>query len=174
MSSSVEKQVKQARNLENPHIPNGSTLYCLLLFIFLHGLRFLSTFNLQPTLTSRPRTYEKDAQYWIDEHDYRNFYKSDGSKQTETHIRTVWQAYFSSNADQGVGDRMVVSRLVDTAFLWHQVHHIIAVLFLIRDQRERLYAHSRPPPCGEVFESTKLYDRSPLAAHVAPTWVQDR
>nr|ODN83803.1 hypothetical protein L203_05201 [Cryptococcus depauperatus CBS 7841] len=123
---------------------------------------------------STQRTYEKDAQYWIDEHDYRNFYKSDGSKQTENHIRTVWQAYFSSNADQGVGDRMVVSRLVDTAFLWHQVHHIIAVLFLIRDQRERLYAHSRPPPCGEVFESTKLYDRSPLAAHVAPTWVQNR
>ncbi|WVN87737.1 tRNA pseudouridine(38-40) synthase [Cryptococcus depauperatus CBS 7841] len=96
-------------------------------------------FHLQPTLTSPPLDLEqmkKGAQYLIGEHDYRNFCKLDGSKQIENHTRGVLQAYFSSNADQGVGGGMVVFNLIGTAFLWHQIRHIIAVLFLIGAQLE--------------------------------------
>ena len=63
----------------------------------------------------------------IGEHDFRNFCKLDGSKQIENHARTVVKAFF----DEQEADGMVVFNLIGTAFLWHQVRHIIAALFLV-------------------------------------------
>lgn len=64
------------------------------------------------------------AKRLIGEHDFRNFCKLDGSKQLPSHRRRVLDAWFE-------GDKMVVFNLVGSAFLWHQVRHIMAVLFLI-------------------------------------------
>jgi tRNA pseudouridine38/39 synthase len=64
---------------------------------------------------------------FIGTHDFRNFCKIDGSKQIENHARTVVKAYFDETEANG----LVVFNLIGTAFLWHQVRHIIASLFLI-------------------------------------------
>ncbi|KAL7420099.1 pseudouridine synthase deg1 [Cryptotrichosporon argae] len=62
----------------------------------------------------------------VGEHDFRNFCKLDGSKQIENHRRRVLDVFFDDN-----GDGTVTFNLVGTAFLWHQVRHVIAVLFLV-------------------------------------------
>lgn len=82
-------------------------------------------FHLDSTLDlSRMR---QAADLIIGTHDFRNFCKIDGSKQIENHARTVLKAYF----DETEADGMVVFNLIGTAFLWHQVRHIIASLLLV-------------------------------------------
>jgi tRNA pseudouridine38/39 synthase len=63
----------------------------------------------------------------LGEHDYRNFCRLDGSKQIENHSRCVLKAYFEPGPLPG----QIIFNLIGTAFLWHQVRHIIAILFLI-------------------------------------------
>ncbi|OCF43036.1 tRNA pseudouridine(38-40) synthase [Kwoniella heveanensis CBS 569] len=95
-------------------------------------------------LTSTPNAPPLDldlmregAMRLIGENDHRNFCKLDGSKQIKNHRRTVLEAYFEEEADSGQGlGRRVVFNLIGTAFLWHQVRHIIAVLFLIGSKLE--------------------------------------
>ncbi|KAL1411351.1 pseudouridine synthase deg1 [Vanrija albida] len=70
---------------------------------------------------------EQGAQLLLGEHDFRNFCKLDGSKQIENHKRRVMKAYFT----EGEYPDQIVFNLIGTAFLWHQVRHIIAVLFLV-------------------------------------------
>ena len=67
------------------------------------------------------------AESLVGEHDFRNFCKLDGSKQIENHSRRVVRAYFDEEEAEG----MVVFNLIGTAFLWHQVRHVIAALFLV-------------------------------------------
>jgi tRNA pseudouridine38/39 synthase len=67
------------------------------------------------------------AESFVGTHDFRNFCKIDGSKQIENHARTVVEIYF----DEQEADGLVVFNLIGTAFLWHQVRHIIASLFLV-------------------------------------------
>jgi tRNA pseudouridine38/39 synthase len=82
-------------------------------------------FHLDSTLDlSRMR---RAADQLIGEHDFRNFCKLDGSKQIENHSRRVVKAYFDEEEAPG----MVVFNLIGTAFLWHQVRHVIASLFLV-------------------------------------------
>lgn len=69
----------------------------------------------------------KAAAMLVGEHDFRNFCKLDGSKQIENHSRRVVKAYFDEQEATG----MVVFNLIGTAFLWHQVRHVIASLFLV-------------------------------------------
>lgn len=71
------------------------------------------------------------AKRLIGEHDFRNFCKLDGSKQIASHCRQVIDTWFDKN-DSG----MIVFNLVGSAFLWHQVRHIMAVLFLIGSKYE--------------------------------------
>ncbi|EKC99068.1 pseudouridylate synthase [Trichosporon asahii var. asahii CBS 8904] len=71
------------------------------------------------------------AKLLLGEHDFRNFCKVDGSKQIESHKRTVLQAYFEKESE-GV----YIFNLVGNAFLWHQVRHIMAVLFLVGSRLE--------------------------------------
>ncbi|KAK1923945.1 pseudouridine synthase [Papiliotrema laurentii] len=69
----------------------------------------------------------------LGEHDFRNFCRLDGSKQIESHSRRVIDAWF--NTDEAYPG-MVVFNLIGSAFLWHQVRHIIAVLFLVGSKLE--------------------------------------
>lgn len=93
----------------------------------------------------------------VGEHDFRNFCKLDGSKQIENHCRTVIKASIRRATDkngsgtyispttrdpalrhdhewqdqQPLVDEQCVFELVGSAFLWHQVRHIMAVLFMV-------------------------------------------
>jgi tRNA pseudouridine38/39 synthase len=74
----------------------------------------------------------------VGEHDFRNFCKLDGSKQIEKYGRRIDKAEISvlrkgdaiRNGKTHLGDLFVFD-LVGSAFLWHQVRHIVAVLLLI-------------------------------------------
>ncbi|WWC94439.1 tRNA pseudouridine(38-40) synthase [Kwoniella sp. B9012] len=95
-------------------------------------------FHLRPTPTTPSLDLglmSEGAGYLIGENDHRNFCKLDGSKQIKNHKRTVLKAYFETDP-QTNGDRIIFN-LVGTAFLWHQVRHIIAILFLIGSKLEK-------------------------------------
>lgn len=90
-------------------------------------------FHPTPTPQSPPLDVEvmgDAAQLLLGEHDFRNFCKLDGSKQIENHSRRVVKAYFEREGD------LWVFNLIGSAFLWHQVRHIISVLFLIGSKLE--------------------------------------
>ena len=70
----------------------------------------------------------------IGHHDFRNFCKLDGSKQIISHRREVLKAYFEPEGPPE--GNLCVFNLVGTAFLWHQVRHIIGVLFLVGSRLE--------------------------------------
>jgi tRNA pseudouridine38/39 synthase len=74
----------------------------------------------------------------VGEHDFRNFCKLDGSKQIERYGRRIDRAEISvlrkgdkiRDGTVYLGDLYVLD-LAGSAFLWHQVRHIMAILFLI-------------------------------------------
>jgi tRNA pseudouridine38/39 synthase len=74
----------------------------------------------------------------VGEHDFRNFCKLDGSKQIERYERRIDRAKISvlrkgdtiRDGKVHLGDLYVLD-LVGSAFLWHQVRHIMAILLLI-------------------------------------------
>lgn len=97
---------------------------------------------------------QRAADLLIGNHDFRNFCKLDGSKQIENYCRTIVKAVIrrndgskmvieptSQNPDERHDDEIggqrkkydedCVFELVGSAFLWHQVRHIMAILFLV-------------------------------------------
>ena len=87
-------------------------------------------FHLHPTTSTRPLDLglmQQAADLLIGEYDFRNFCKLDGSKQILNHSRRVIKAWFEHDAYPG----MVVFNLLGSAFLWHQVRHIISILLLV-------------------------------------------
>ena len=89
----------------------------------------------------------------VGDHDFRNFCKLDGSKQIENHSRRVLKAYFVESEAGPEG--MVVFNLVGTAFLWHQVRQIMAILFLVGSRLEN------PAMVGELL-NVEAMPRRPL------------
>ncbi|KAG8679288.1 hypothetical protein FRC09_019074 [Ceratobasidium sp. 395] len=88
----------------------------------------------------------------VGEHDFRNFCKLDPSKQIENFKRRVMGAWIERvDRDSGVepptqdspleanseAEEMYVFNLKGTAFLWHQVRCIMAVLFLVGSKLEQ-------------------------------------
>lgn len=75
---------------------------------------------------------EAAAARLLGEHDFRNLCKLDVQKQLTSFKRKILRASFTLLEGAGDGlDRMYVFDLVGTAFLYHQVRHIMAVLFLV-------------------------------------------
>ncbi|KAH9953603.1 pseudouridine synthase [Russula dissimulans] len=73
----------------------------------------------------------------VGEHDFRNLCKIDRSKQLTSFRRRILRADISPlAADADGADGMHVLDLVGTAFLYHQVRHIMAVLLLIGTRLE--------------------------------------
>jgi len=87
----------------------------------------------------------------VGEHDFRNLCKLDAAKQLTSFRRRVLRAEISAvPALSGTGEEeeeeeeeggvpaqeMLVLDLVGSAFLYHQVRHIMAVLFLVGTGRE--------------------------------------
>ncbi|EEQ40134.1 hypothetical protein CLUG_04262 [Clavispora lusitaniae ATCC 42720] len=64
-------------------------------------------------------------------HDFRNFCKIDGSKQITNHCREVYSARIEHFKDD-----FYVFDLKGTAFLWHQVRCMVAVLFSVGQKLE--------------------------------------
>jgi tRNA pseudouridine38/39 synthase len=73
------------------------------------------------------------ARRFIGEHDFRNFCKLDGSKQIESYDRRVISTAISKvdSDDLNAQNPLYVFDLMGSAFLWHQVRHIMAILFLV-------------------------------------------
>ncbi|KAM0789068.1 hypothetical protein ACM66B_003131 [Microbotryomycetes sp. NB124-2] len=75
------------------------------------------------------------AAYLVGEHDFRNFCKLDPAKQLPTHRRSVVSATIDSV--EGEEADLYVLNLRGNAFLYNQVRHIIALLFLVGARLER-------------------------------------
>lgn len=75
------------------------------------------------------------ARRLLGEHDFRNLCKLDPAKQITSFKRRILRAEISSvdgrPSDQETGEDLYVFDLVGTAFLYNQVRHIVAILFLI-------------------------------------------
>lgn len=69
---------------------------------------------------------ELAAQKYIGSHDFRNFCKIDGSKQITNYQREVYSAELIS-----MDDEYMVFDLKGSAFLWHQVRCMVAVLLSV-------------------------------------------
>lgn len=80
------------------------------------------------------KAMEEGAKLFLGEHDFRNFCKVDGSKQITNFKRTV----MASSIQQVEGDgQLFCFDLQGTAFLWHQVRSMIAILFLVGQKLEK-------------------------------------
>ncbi|CCX34905.1 Similar to tRNA pseudouridine(38/39) synthase; acc. no. P31115 [Pyronema omphalodes CBS 100304] len=75
------------------------------------------------------------ASYFIGDHDFRNFCKLDASKQIENFNRVILHASIEKVEDGAVADSYYFD-LRGSAFLWHQVRHMMAVLFLVGQGHE--------------------------------------
>ncbi|EIF45229.1 putative trna pseudouridine synthase [Brettanomyces bruxellensis AWRI1499] len=75
----------------------------------------------------------KAAQMFVGQHDFRNFCKVDGSKQLKNFTREVYSTAIES-LEQEPG--FSVFDLKGSAFLWHQVRYMVAVLLTIGQKLE--------------------------------------
>ncbi|KAG2109288.1 pseudouridine synthase [Suillus discolor] len=72
------------------------------------------------------------ANHLVGEHDFRNMCKLDPGKQITNFHRCVMRAQINPLSPESDGDnRVYVFDLVGSAFLYHQVRHIMALLFLV-------------------------------------------
>ncbi|KAJ7058073.1 pseudouridine synthase [Mycena amicta] len=74
---------------------------------------------------------QQAAHYLLGSHDFRNFCKIDPAKQLTEYRRRILRADISPVSNSNGGAGMYVLDLVGSAFLYHQVRHIMAVLFLV-------------------------------------------
>ncbi|GJF00479.1 tRNA pseudouridine synthase [Phanerochaete sordida] len=73
------------------------------------------------------------AERLVGEHDFRNLHKLDPAKQLTTFRRRIHRAEINpvDPSNREASSQMYVLDLVGTAFLYNQVRHIMAILFLI-------------------------------------------
>ncbi|KAG6873342.1 hypothetical protein C0995_000202 [Termitomyces sp. Mi166 len=76
------------------------------------------------------------ASYLVGEHDFRNMCKLDPAKQITMFKRKVLTAKIDPILVDAEGNGQYVFNLVGTAFLYHQVRHIMAVLFMVGHGQE--------------------------------------
>lgn len=72
------------------------------------------------------------AKLYEGSHDFRNFCKLDGGKQITNYERKILRSQIIS-----VDDEFMCFDLEGTAFLWHQVRNMIAILFLVGQELEK-------------------------------------
>ncbi|GAA5991928.1 hypothetical protein JCM10908_002275 [Rhodotorula pacifica] len=109
----------------------------------------------------------------VGEHDFRNFCKVDPPKQLPIHVRTVISA--TIDPLEGEGDDMFVLNLRGGAFLYNQVRHIVAILFLVGARLEPpsivdrlLWTSDRTPHtvATSIYSSTTPDDHEPSPPEV--------
>lgn len=89
--------------------------------------------------------------YLVGEHDFRNFCKMN-VEAVKSHIRIIHEAFIRPASQFPDGDASSDSpfclyefNVVGTAFLWHQVRNMIAILFLVGQ------GHESPAVCIELL-----------------------
>ncbi|KAH3681327.1 hypothetical protein WICPIJ_007680 [Wickerhamomyces pijperi] len=90
------------------------------------------------------------ASYYLGENDFRNFCKLDGSKQVTNYQRTIYKAEISQ-----LNEDMFCFELEGSAFLWHQVRNMIAVLFLVGQRLEA-------PEIVKELTDPEVYSTAPI------------
>ncbi|CAK3740402.1 related to pseudouridine synthase 3 [Lecanosticta acicola] len=79
-------------------------------------------------------------------HDFRNFCKIDGSKQISDFSRRIFHAGIyqvpsgrdqSNGKEHSLSPRLFYFEVRGSAFLWHQVRHLVAILFLVGQGYEK-------------------------------------
>ncbi|GAA5926092.1 hypothetical protein JCM3775_005200 [Rhodotorula graminis] len=98
----------------------------------------------------------------VGEHDFRNFCKVDPPKQLAMHVRTVNSA--TIDKVDGEGDDLYVLNLRGGAFLYNQVRHIVAVLFLVGARLE-------PPSIVDALLWTSDRTEDTIYMHTPPPGV---
>ncbi|CAG8728938.1 14594_t:CDS:2, partial [Racocetra fulgida] len=79
------------------------------------------------------------ANRFLGTHDFRNFCKIDGAKQIDNFERTILHVGIDLVRDQqnlSITEEFYVFDLKGTAFLWHQVRCMMAILFLVGQKLE--------------------------------------
>ncbi|CCE62719.1 hypothetical protein TPHA_0D00760 [Tetrapisispora phaffii CBS 4417] len=71
------------------------------------------------------------AKHFEGENDFRNFCKLDGSKQIKNYERTIFSFDISK-----VKEDIYCFDIIASAFLWHQVRYMVAILFLVGQKLE--------------------------------------
>lgn len=100
-----------------------------------HYKYFFST-NTAPGSVLDIERMRNAASRLVGEHDFRNMCKVDPSKQITMFKRKVLNAEIDPISVDAEGNGMYVFNLVGTAFLYHQVRHIMAVLFMVGHGQE--------------------------------------
>jgi tRNA pseudouridine38/39 synthase len=113
---------------------------------------------------------QEAASRLVGTHDFRNYCKLDGSKQIERYDRSIISATISQiNHPTRNNERpLYVFDLKGSAFLWHQVRHIMAILLLVGQKFEKVEIvdallnanpnNLNPDPSIPVLETRPLYD----------------
>ncbi|KAJ6614669.1 pseudouridine synthase, partial [Mycena sp. CBHHK59/15] len=129
------------------------------------------------------RRMSEAASLLVGGHDFRNFCKLDPAKQLTTYRRQILSATISPVAGGDTDTGMHVLDLQGSAFLYHQVRHIMAVLFLVGTGLEapsvvtallNVEAGAEGDPALEVVDCRPVYqmaDALPLmlyACHYSP------
>ncbi|KAF8323213.1 tRNA pseudouridine synthase [Clavulina sp. PMI_390] len=111
-------------------------------------------------------------------HDFRNFCKQDPTKQIENFYRTIlratitpFQNHYSASSEDSGENGLYVFDLVGTAFLYHQVRHIMGILFLVGSGYEQpslvdalFQTGSTPPVLPSTSSRRALTDDGPAAS----------
>lgn len=79
----------------------------------------------------------KAASYFLGHHDFRNFCKLDPAKQIDNFTREILHASIERLPGDSPTAATYYFDLKGTAFLWHQVRHMMAVLFLVGQGLEK-------------------------------------
>lgn len=103
---------------------------------FRHYKYFFHSSEMNPSGPLDISKMEEAARMFVGEHDFRNFCKVDGSKQIKNFKRLVLSASILPVGD-ATGQSLYCFDLKGTAFLWHQVRSMIAVLFLVGQKLEK-------------------------------------
>lgn len=102
---------------------------------FRHYKYFFHNSSANPSGPLDINKMQNAAQMFLGEHDFRNFCKVDGSKQIKNFKREVLA---SSIIPVGAPQNgMYCFDLKGTAFLWHQVRSMVAILFLVGQGLEK-------------------------------------
>ncbi|CCJ28906.1 unnamed protein product [Pneumocystis jirovecii] len=94
-------------------------------------------FKDSPNVQLNIEKMSKAASYFIGKHDFRNFCKLDTSKQITNFTRIITRSEINKYNTAEENDSLYVFDLEGTAFLWHQVRSMIAVLFLVGQDLEK-------------------------------------
>lgn len=106
-------------------------------------------------------------------HDFRNLCKLDSGKQITNFHRCVIRAQINPVSPESDGDnRVYVSDLVGSTFLYHQVRHIMAVLFIVGAGLEQPSITSALMNVIHV-ESNSLHEYQMADAHALPLMLWD-